>query len=70
MISNWTQDNMNDYILYNELGRGAHTTVYKGRKKGQIDFVAICSYEKEQQKYVHNKVKKRLLGRQLLSSIV
>ena len=47
---------MNDYILYNELGRGAHTTVYKGRKKGQIDFVAICSYEKEQKKYVHNKV--------------
>ncbi|XP_063690425.1 serine/threonine-protein kinase ULK4-like [Bolinopsis microptera] len=47
---------MNDYILYNELGRGAHTTVYKGRKKGQIDFVAICSYEKDHQKYVHNKV--------------
>ena len=52
---------MNDYILYNELGRGAHTTVYKGRKKGQIDFVAICSYEKDHQKYVHNKVKKYLL---------
>ena len=47
---------MNDYILYNELGRGSHTTVYKGRKKGQIDFVAICSYEKEYQPYVHNKV--------------
>ena len=47
---------MNDYVLYNELGRGSHTTVYKGRKRGQIDFVAICSYEKEFQDYVNNKV--------------
>ena len=55
---------MNDYILYNELGRGSHTTIYKGRKKGQIDFVAICSYEKEFQNYVQNKVcvKKGLLN--------
>ena len=47
---------MNDYILYNELGAGSHAKVYKGRKKGQIDFVAICSYEKTCEHYVHNKV--------------
>ena len=37
---------MENYILYDEIGRGEHSIVYKGRKKGTIEFVAIHCVEK------------------------
>lgn len=32
---------MNNYHLYEEIGHGRHSTVYKSRKKHTIDFVAV-----------------------------
>ena len=37
---------MENYVLYDEVGRGEHSVVYKGRKKGTIEFVAIHCVEK------------------------
>lgn len=37
---------MENFVLYDELGRGENTVVYKGRKKGTIKFVAIHRIEK------------------------
>ena len=37
---------MENYILYDEVGRGEHSVVYKGRKKGTVEFVAIHCVEK------------------------
>ena len=37
---------MENYVLYDEVGRGEHSVVYKGRKKGSIEFVAIHCVEK------------------------
>ena len=37
---------MNKYHIYEEIGGGKHSVVYKGRKKNTIDFVAIKSVEK------------------------
>lgn len=35
---------MEDYHLYDEVGRGKDSVVYKGRKKQTIEFVALRSY--------------------------
>uniref|UniRef100_A0A8C4J008 Unc-51 like kinase 4 n=1 Tax=Dromaius novaehollandiae TaxID=8790 RepID=A0A8C4J008_DRONO len=37
---------MENFILYEEIGRGNKTVVYKGRRKGTINFVAILCTEK------------------------
>ncbi len=49
---------MEDFILYNEIGHGSHSTVFKGRKsvsivklnflttQGSLEFLAIQSSEK------------------------
>ncbi|XP_069873593.1 serine/threonine-protein kinase ULK4 isoform X2 [Dipodomys merriami] len=37
---------MENFILYEEIGRGTKTVVYKGRRKGTINFVAILCAEK------------------------
>uniref|UniRef100_A0A8C4VVR6 Unc-51 like kinase 4 n=1 Tax=Gopherus evgoodei TaxID=1825980 RepID=A0A8C4VVR6_9SAUR len=37
---------MENFILYEEIGRGSKTVVYKGRKKGTINFVAILCTDK------------------------
>ncbi|KAF6101587.1 unc-51 like kinase 4 [Phyllostomus discolor] len=37
---------MENFILYEEIGRGSKTTVYKGRRKGTINFVAILCTDK------------------------
>lgn len=42
----WYDFLMENYILYDEVGRGEHSVVYKGRKKGTIEFVAIHCAEK------------------------
>ncbi|XP_049997429.1 serine/threonine-protein kinase ULK4 isoform X1 [Alexandromys fortis] len=37
---------MENFVLYEEIGRGSKTVVYKGRRKGTINFVAILCTEK------------------------
>ena len=37
---------MNNYIIYEELGKGAHSVVHKGRKKRSVDFVTLKSFTK------------------------
>ncbi|XP_042662253.1 serine/threonine-protein kinase ULK4 isoform X2 [Tyto alba] len=37
---------MENFILYEEIGRGSKTVVYKGRRKGTINFVAVICTDK------------------------
>ncbi|XP_042091804.1 serine/threonine-protein kinase ULK4 isoform X2 [Ovis aries] len=37
---------MENFILYEEIGRGSKTVVYKGRRKGTISFVAVLCSDK------------------------
>jgi serine/threonine protein kinase len=48
---------MNNFILYDELGKGTHTVVYKGRKKKTVEFFAIKSFEKTQKSLVLNEIR-------------
>lgn len=47
---------MNNYHLYEEIGRGKYSQVYKGRKKFMIHFVAVKSTEKCQREKVMTEV--------------
>mmetsp|Transcript_60307 Transcript_60307/g.111866 ORF Transcript_60307/g.111866 Transcript_60307/m.111866 type:complete len:297 (-) Transcript_60307:52-942(-) len=47
---------MNDYILYDEIGNGKYSVVYKGRKRHTITYVAIKSTEKSRRNRVMNEV--------------
>ena len=49
--------NMNDFHIYEEIGQGRHSTVYKGRKKASITYVAIKSVDKKQMDKVLREVK-------------
>jgi len=48
---------MNNYHIYEEVGRGQHSVVYKGRKKKTFEYVAVKSVEKSRRKKVLNEVK-------------
>ena len=37
---------MENFVLYEEVGRGEHSVVYKGRRKETINFVAIHCIDK------------------------
>lgn len=37
---------MENFVLYEEIGRGNKTVVYKGRRKGTINFVAVVCSDK------------------------
>lgn len=37
---------MQNFVLYEEMGRGSRTIVYKGRRKGTINFVAVFCTDK------------------------
>jgi serine/threonine-protein kinase ULK4 len=37
---------MNEYHIYEEIGRGKGTCVYKGRKKQTVEYVAIKSVDR------------------------
>ena len=37
---------MENYHIYNEIGRGAHSFVYKARRKRSIEYVAVKSTAK------------------------
>ena len=48
---------MENYVLYDEIGRGENTVVYKGRRKGTINFVAIYCIEKILRAEITNRVR-------------
>ncbi len=43
-------------MLYEEIGKGDHTLVYKGRRKGTINFVAIHCIDKCKRPQITNLV--------------
>ncbi|XP_029360263.1 serine/threonine-protein kinase ULK4 isoform X2 [Echeneis naucrates] len=48
---------MENYILYEELGVGSSSVVYKGRRKGHLDFVAIICTDKAKRPEITNHVR-------------
>ncbi|XP_066540147.1 serine/threonine-protein kinase ULK4 [Hoplias malabaricus] len=48
---------MENFILYEEIGRGSKSIVYKGRRKGSINFVAIVCSEKSKRPELTNHVR-------------
>ncbi|WOK98161.1 serine/threonine-protein kinase RUNKEL [Canna indica] len=48
---------MNNYHIYEAIGRGKHSVVYKGRKKKTIEYFAIKSVEKSQRSKILHEVK-------------
>lgn len=53
--------NMENFILYEEIGRGNKTVVYKGRRKGTINFVAILCTDKCKRPEITNWVRNMLM---------
>eukprot|EP01063_Lacrimia_lanifica_P003565 TRINITY_DN11905_c0_g2_i1.p1 TRINITY_DN11905_c0_g2~~TRINITY_DN11905_c0_g2_i1.p1 ORF type:complete len:1370 (+),score=549.00 TRINITY_DN11905_c0_g2_i1:155-4264(+) len=47
---------MNNYQIYEKIGKGRHSTVYKGRLKKTVDYYAIKSVDKAQRSRVLNEV--------------
>jgi serine/threonine-protein kinase ULK4 len=47
---------LNDYHIYEEIGKGKQSIVYKGRRKKSIEYVAIKSVEKSQRDRLMNEV--------------
>ena len=47
---------MENFVLYEEVGRGNHSIVYKGRRKETINFVAIHCVDKCKRPEVTNLV--------------
>ncbi|XP_075086863.1 serine/threonine-protein kinase RUNKEL-like [Nicotiana tabacum] len=48
---------MNQYHIYEAIGRGKHSTVYKGRKKKTIEYFAVKSVDKSQKNKVLHEVR-------------
>ena len=48
---------LNDYHIYEEIGKGKQSIVYKGRRKKSIEYVAIKSVEKSQRDRLMNEVR-------------
>ncbi|EGR32486.1 hypothetical protein IMG5_081200 [Ichthyophthirius multifiliis] len=48
---------MNNYHIYEEIGRGKYSVVYKGRKKRSIEYMAVKSLKKCRRNKVLNEVK-------------
>ncbi len=51
---------MNNFHIYEEVGRGKYSVVYKGRRKKTIEYVAVKSVEKSRKKKVLNEVPRGL----------
>lgn len=45
---------MENYHIYDEVGRGKHSVMYKARRKQTIEYVAVKSTEKSRMKKVLN----------------
>lgn len=48
---------MNNYHIYDEIGRGKSSIVYKGRKKKTIEYLAVKSVEKHRRTKILNEVR-------------
>lgn len=48
---------MENFVLYDEIGSGTKRTVYKGRKKGSVQYVAIHCIEKTKRALIQNNVR-------------
>jgi serine/threonine-protein kinase ULK4 len=48
---------MNNFHVYEEIGKGKYSSVYKGRKKRSLEYVAVKSIDKSRKKKVLNEVK-------------
>jgi serine/threonine-protein kinase ULK4 len=48
---------MNNFHIYEEIGRGKYSVVYKGRKKKTIEYVAVKSVERSRRKKLMNEVR-------------
>ncbi|TNN35073.1 Serine/threonine-protein kinase ULK4 [Liparis tanakae] len=51
------EEPMENFILYEELGAGARSVVYKGRKKGRLNYVAIVCADKAKRPEITNHVR-------------
>lgn len=51
---------MENFVLYEEIGRGSKSVVYKGRRKESISFLAIICSEKAKRAEVTNHVSKHV----------
>lgn len=60
---------MENFILYEEIGRGSRSVVYKGRRKGSIHFVAIICSEKSKRPESTNHVCKRHISVEFVISL-
>ena len=58
---------MENFILYEEIGRGKNSIVYKGRRKGTIKFLAILCIEKSERAAITNWV---ILFKVMLTSLL
>eukprot|EP00906_Rhabdomonas_costata_P034460 RCo048497 len=47
---------MQNYQIYEEIGKGRHSVVYKGRRKRTVEYYAVKSVEKGQREKVLNEV--------------
>uniref|UniRef100_A0A3Q2VMN8 Protein kinase domain-containing protein n=3 Tax=Haplochromini TaxID=319058 RepID=A0A3Q2VMN8_HAPBU len=48
---------MENFILYEELGAGHNSVVYKGRRKGNLNYVAIKCTDKTKKSEITNHVR-------------
>ena len=61
---------MNNFHLYEEIGHGKHSTIYKGRRKFSIEYLAVKSVDKSKRSRVTNEVAiSELLSKNLSSNI-
>jgi serine/threonine-protein kinase ULK4 len=56
---------MNQYHIYEKIGKGKYSTVYKGRRKKTVSYYAIKSVEKSQKARVLQEVGSVLDGRKV-----
>ena len=47
---------MDDYHFYEEIGRGDHSVVFKGRRKKTIEYVAVKSVDRSKVAQVSSKL--------------
>ena len=47
---------MNNYHIYEEVGRGKNSVVYKGRMKKTIEYVAVKSVDRNRRKKMMEEV--------------
>lgn len=48
---------MENFVLYDEIGKSEHCTIYKGRRKGTVTFLAIYCIDKKKRAEVTNQVR-------------